>query len=91
MHFMSPTLPTFTSVRPHWFCIYGNNLSEDMRQSMLSVGFLITFLLCLMSWLPTDLKCEVGCELNRFNGEIKEYIQNEVELTNENNKEIKCQ
>lgn len=70
MHF-SPTLPTFTTVRPHWFCIYSNNFSEDMRQSMLSLGLLITFLLCLMSWLSTDLKCDLVMALNQTDLMVK--------------------
>lgn len=64
MRFMSPSLLTFTSVRPHWFCIYCNNLSVDIRQSMLSLGLLITFLGCLMSQLSTDLRHDQVMALN---------------------------
>lgn len=64
MHFMSLSLLTFLSVRPHWFCIYCNNLPVDMRQSVLSGGFLITFLLGLMSQLPTDLRFDQIMALN---------------------------
>lgn len=61
---MSPRLLTFTGVRPHWFCIYCNNLSGDRRQSTRSVGFLITFLLCLMSQLSTVLRHDQIMALN---------------------------